>query len=58
MPMPRGTYSRIYTYPSGRRVRLALSPSGRVLEVTPVHSKVKGTKTGKSLARRRRRIAG
>ena len=57
MPLPRGTYYRIKTYPSGRRVRLAISPSGRVLESNPYPSKVKRTKTGKRLAKRRRRIA-
>lgn len=56
MPVPKGTYYRIRTYPSGKKVRLAISPSGRVLEVTPVISKVKRTKTGKRLAKRRRRI--
>ena len=56
MPLPKGTYYRIRTYPSGKRVRLAISPSGRILESASVKSKVKRTKTGKRLARRRRRI--
>lgn len=56
MPLPRGTHYRIWTYPSGRRVRLAISRDGRVLEVIPYPSKVKKTKTGKRLAKRRRRI--
>lgn len=56
MPLPRGTYHRIKTYPSGRRERLAISPDGRILERTPYPSKVRKTKTGKRLAKRRRRI--
>ncbi len=56
MPVPRGTYYRIKTYPSGKRVRLAISPAGRILETTPYTSKVRKTKTGKRLAKRRRRI--
>ena len=41
MPRPKGTYYKIRTYPSGKKVRMAISPSGRVLESTPVISKVK-----------------
>jgi hypothetical protein len=56
MPMPKGTYYRVKTYASGKKVRLAISPDGRILEATPVVSKVTKTRTGKRLARRRRRI--
>jgi hypothetical protein len=49
-------YYRVKTYASGKKVRLAISTDGRILEATPVVSKVKRTKTGKRLARRRRRI--
>ena len=56
MPVPKGTYYRIKTYPSGKRVRLAISPSGRILEATSILSKTKNTKTGKRLAKRRKRI--
>ena len=54
--LPKGTFYRIKTYASGKKVRLAISTDGRILEATPVVSKVKRTKTGKRLARRRRRI--
>jgi len=57
MPLPRGAYYRTKTYPSGKKVRLAISSDGRLLEVTPVVSKVRRTKTGKRLAARRRRLA-
>jgi len=57
MPLPRGAYYRIQTYPSGKRVRLAISPDGRILEATVVMSKARRTKTGRRLAARRRRIA-
>ena len=57
MPLGKGVYYRIRTYPSGKRVRLAISPSGRILEATAVTSKADKTRTGKRLARRRRRIA-
>ena len=56
MPMPKGTFYRIKTYTNGKKVRLAISPDGRILEATPVVSKVTKTRTGKRLARRRRRI--
>jgi hypothetical protein len=56
MPVPRGTYYRVKTYTNGKKVRLAISPDGRILEATPVVSKIKRTRTGKRLARRRRRI--
>ena len=56
MPLPRGAFYRTKTYPSGKKVRLAISSEGRILEATPVVSKVKRTKTGKRLAARRRRI--
>jgi len=57
MLLPRGTYYRIKTYPNGKRVRLAISPSGRILEATPVTSMARQTKTGRRLSRRLRRIA-
>ena len=57
MPLPQGAYYRTRTYPSGKKVRLAISADGRILEATPVVSKVRRTKTGKRLAARRRRIA-
>ncbi len=57
MPLPYGAYYRVRTYPSGKKVRLAISSEGRILEVTSVVSKVKRTKTGRRLAVRRRRIA-
>ena len=57
MPLPHGAFYRIRTYPSGKRVRLAISSDGRILEATPVVSKVRRTKTGRRLAARRRRIA-
>ena len=56
MPLPRGAYYRTKIYPSGKRVRLAISSEGRILEATPVVSRVSRTKTGKRLAARRRRI--
>ena len=57
MPLPRGVFFKIKTYPSGKKVRLAISAEGRILEATPVVSKARKTKTGKRLAARRRRIA-
>jgi len=57
MPSIRGTYSRIRTSTTGRRVRLTISSEGRILDSTPIASKVKRTRTGKRLALRRRRIA-
>ena len=56
-PLPRGAYYRVRTYPSGKKVRLAISSEGRILEATPVASRVKRTKTGRRLAARRRRIS-
>jgi len=56
MPLGRGVYYRVKTYPSGKRVRLAISSSGRILEAVPVVSRASRTKTGKRLARRRRRL--
>ncbi len=56
MPLPRGTYYRVKTYQSGKRVRLAISPSGRILETKLVGSKAAKTRTGRRLAKRRRRI--
>lgn len=56
-PLPRGAYYRMKIYPSGKKVRLAISSEGRILEATPVVSKIRRTKTGRSLARRRRRIS-
>jgi len=57
MMLPRGAYHKIKTYPSGRKVRLTISESGRILESTPVFAKARRTKTGRRLATRRRRIA-
>ena len=57
MPLPQGAYYRTKTYPSGKRVRLAISSDGRILEATPVVNKARRTKTGRRLAARRRRIA-
>lgn len=56
MPVPRGTKYRIKTYPSGKRVRLAVAPDGRVIETTAVKRHASKTKTGKRLSSRRRRI--
>jgi len=56
MPNPAGTYHRIKTYASGKKVRLTIAPNGRILETTPVRSRVKKTSTAKRLAKRRRRI--
>jgi len=58
MPLPNGVfYKKIRTYPSGKKVRLAISSEGRILEATPVVSRARRTKTGRRLAARRRRIA-
>ena len=57
MPLPRGAYYKVRTYPSGKKVRLAISAEGRILEATPIVSKVRRTRTGKRLAARRRRIS-
>lgn len=54
--LPRGAYYKTKTYPSGKKVRLTISAGGKILESTPVVSKSNRTKTGKRLARRRRRI--
>jgi len=51
-----GTYTRIRTYASGKRVRLTISPNGRILESKPVLARTQRTRLGKKLARRRRRI--
>lgn len=56
-PLPRGAYYKTRTYPSGKKVRLAISSDGRILEATPVLNKAKRTKTGRRLAARRRRIS-
>ena len=56
-PLPAGAYYRVKTYPSGKKVRLAISSGGRILEAVPVVSKAKRTTTGRRLAARRRRIA-
>ena len=53
-PLPRGTYHRIKTFPSGKRIRLAIL-NGRVIE-TKVMTRAKRTKTQKSLKKARRRI--
>jgi len=57
MPLPQGAFYRTRTYPSGKKVRLAISSDGRILEATPVVSKSKRTRTGRRLATRRRRIS-
>lgn len=56
MPVPKGSYYRIKTYPSGKKVRLTIEPGGRIIEATPVMSRTRKTKIGKRLARLRRRI--
>lgn len=50
------TYTRYQTLPDGRRKRLTVSKSGRILDINPVKKKVGRTRTGKRLANRRRRI--
>ena len=55
MPLPKNTRYRVRTYPSGKRVRLAISPGGRVIE-TKTMRKIKQTKSRKRLTRKRRRI--
>jgi len=57
MRFPNGSYHRLYTYPSGKKVRLTVSPEGRILESVPARSKAKRTKVGRRLAARRRRIS-
>lgn len=54
--MTTGSYVRYLTYPSGAKMKLTISPGGRVLKSERVVSRSKKTKTGRSLARRRRRI--
>ena len=54
MPVPRGTQYRYRTYPSGKRVRLAIL-NGRVIESKSM-PKVRVTKTQKRLNKKRRRI--
>ena len=62
MRIPKGSYHRIKTYPDGKRVRLIITPRGRIISSVPVHSSVgkvktaSRTKTGRKLAQRRRRI--
>lgn len=55
MPVPHGTRYRIKTYKSGKRVRQAVSPSGRIVETKNLPKK-KLTKSQKRLNRRKRRI--
>ena len=50
-------YYRVTTNSSGKKVRMAVSDSGRIVNVSPVGGKVARTRTGKRLAARRRRIA-
>lgn len=57
MPIPSGAYYRTRTYASGKKVRLLISARGQILEATPVGEKTNKTKTGKRLAKRRRRIS-
>jgi len=56
MTFPRGTYYRTRVYSSGKKMRLAISPEGRILESTPVASRAKKSRTGKRLAAMRRRL--
>ena len=56
--LSRGVYWRYRTFPSGKRVRLAISPGGRILGVSSIASKVKRTRTGRRLTARQRRIRG
>jgi hypothetical protein len=56
MPILDGTYHRIRTYPSGKKMRLTISGSGRILEAVPVMRRIGRTRTGQRLAARRRRI--
>lgn len=55
MPVPRGTIYIVKTYESGKRVRSAISPSGKIIETKRLKST--RTRTGKRLAKRRRRIS-
>lgn len=59
MPLPKGAYYRIKTYPSGKKVRLGVSAEGKILESTPIGLKQKRSKTRgyKRLEKRKRRIA-
>lgn len=54
----RTTYTRIKTYPNGKRVKLVISENGRILEKIPVGGggKVRRTRTGKRLNRIRRKL--
>ena len=54
MPLPVGTQYRVRSYPSGKRVRLAML-GGRIIETKPMPS-IRQTKTKRSLRNRRRRI--
>lgn len=55
--MPLGsTYTRLTTSRDGKRVRLTLTDSGRVISAVPVGNKAKRTRTGRRLARLRRKI--
>jgi len=55
--MGQGSYTRIRTRADGRRERLTIADNGRILEVTPISNRTSKTRTGKSLARRRRRMS-
>jgi YD repeat-containing protein len=54
MPIPKGSYYRMRTYPSGKKVRLTFDRAGNVIEVTAI--KPKATKSRRRLNRARRRI--
>lgn len=46
----------IKTLPSGKKVKQTISPTGRIIKVTTIGSKINRTKSGKRLNKRRRRI--
>jgi len=54
MPTPKGAYTRIRTYASGKKARLTFDRAGNVIEVKAV--KPKATKSRRRLNRARRRI--
>lgn len=56
MAVLRRTRYRVRTLPSGKRVKETIAPNGRIIKVITLKSKVKRTKTGKRLSKRRRRI--
>jgi len=56
MKIPRECHHRIRVYTSGKRVRQVVTPGGRIIESKTMISRAKNTRTGRKLARRRRRI--